>query len=78
MPKVRKSIRVPESHINILDKLIEVKKIPCRSEGVRVALDRLIAKDLKILQKYKEKIIEVNTEINNRNEIKQKKIDDFF
>ncbi|MHA1269389.1 MAG: hypothetical protein ACTSPY_06330 [Candidatus Helarchaeota archaeon] len=78
MPLVQKTIRVPESHCKIMDILIENKLVPCYSEIVRVALDRLIAKDLEILKTFNKKIDNDKKIIEIKEEYKQKRIDEYF
>ncbi|TFF89520.1 MAG: hypothetical protein EU549_00340 [Promethearchaeota archaeon] len=78
MANRRKTIRVPTSYIEIMDRLIEQKIIPCYAEAVRNALDRSILRDLKIYNEYQRKIMENEGENLNIIEPKQKKMDDFF
>jgi hypothetical protein len=61
----------------MMDILIESKTGVCYAECVRVALDRLISRDLKVLKDYESKIdgIEPGTK---EKEIKQKKLDEYF
>jgi Arc/MetJ-type ribon-helix-helix transcriptional regulator len=75
--RIRKTIRIPESHFKMMDILIESKTGVCYAECVRVALDRLISRDLKVLKDYESKIdgIEPGTK---EKEIKQKKLDEYF
>lgn len=75
--KIRKTIRIPESHFKMMDLLIESKSGVCYAECVRVALDRLISRDLKLLKDYESKIDGIKPETKEK-EIKQKKIDEFF
>ncbi|MBD3229627.1 MAG: hypothetical protein GF329_15710 [Candidatus Lokiarchaeota archaeon] len=78
MVNKRKTVRIPSSYIEIMDRLIKQKIIPCYSEAVRVALDRAIARDIKMFNEYKRKIMEEEIEIPSTIKPKQKKMDEFF
>ncbi|MHA2012398.1 MAG: hypothetical protein ACTSWG_08560, partial [Candidatus Helarchaeota archaeon] len=67
----------PETHIKIMNKLIEEGISPCYSEIVRVALDRMIKRDLKILNKYNEKVMNETDEKKRKVKMIQKRMDDF-
>ena len=61
----------------MMDILIESKKGICYAECVRVALDRLILRDLKVLKDYESKVEGIEPELKEK-EIKQKQIDEFI
>ena len=73
--KVRRSIRVPDKYIKILDRLINLGVTPCYSEAVRTAVNRLISRDINISEKIN---ILVNTDLLIENKLRQTKLDEFF
>ncbi|MHA1231757.1 MAG: hypothetical protein ACTSRP_11465 [Candidatus Helarchaeota archaeon] len=78
MANKRRTIRLPESYIRIMDELINRQIMPCYGEIVRAALDKLIRKDLEFLKVYDKKINGNNLKYLKKIKLKQTKIDDFF
>jgi Arc/MetJ-type ribon-helix-helix transcriptional regulator len=43
---MRVSVKIPESYLEIIDRLVEVGRYTCRSEFIRTAVRRLIDEEL--------------------------------